>query len=48
MASQALQPLRKVAFVSGANGISGHAIVEHLIRQPESEWYDTTAKPFVA
>lgn len=29
----------KVAFVSGANGISGHAIVEHLIRKPESEWY---------
>jgi hypothetical protein len=30
----------KVAFVSGANGISGRAIVEHLIRQPESEWLD--------
>lgn len=28
----------KVAFVSGANGISGHAIVEHLLRLPESEW----------
>ncbi|KAH8698734.1 nucleoside-diphosphate-sugar epimerase GsfE [Talaromyces proteolyticus] len=28
----------KVAFVSGANGISGSAIVEHLIRQPASEW----------
>ncbi|KAK7702306.1 hypothetical protein SLS57_011438 [Botryosphaeria dothidea] len=28
----------KVAFVSGANGITGHAIVEHLIRTPKSEW----------
>ncbi|KAJ5210860.1 hypothetical protein N7491_010673 [Penicillium cf. griseofulvum] len=28
----------KVAFVTGANGISGHAIVEHLIRTPETEW----------
>lgn len=28
----------KVAFVTGANGISGHAIIEHLIRTPESEW----------
>ncbi|KAI9037862.1 SDR family oxidoreductase [Aspergillus affinis] len=28
----------KVALVTGANGISGHAIVEHLIRQPKSEW----------
>ncbi|KAJ5485712.1 hypothetical protein N7530_000012 [Penicillium desertorum] len=28
----------KVAFVSGCNGISGHAIVDHLVRQPESEW----------
>ena len=31
-------PKRKVAFVTGANGISGNAIVEHLIRQPRSEW----------
>ncbi|CAG8228947.1 unnamed protein product [Penicillium salamii] len=31
-------PSGKVAFVTGANGISGHAIVEHLIRTPESEW----------
>ncbi|KAL1640920.1 hypothetical protein SLS58_006536 [Diplodia intermedia] len=31
----------KVAFVSGANGISGHAIVEHLIRKPKSEWRKT-------
>lgn len=28
----------KVAFVSGANGITGFAIVEHLLRQPKSEW----------
>lgn len=28
----------KVAFVTGANGISGHAIIEHLIRTPESDW----------
>ncbi|KAL6411957.1 hypothetical protein AUP68_04337 [Ilyonectria robusta] len=28
----------KVAFVTGANGITGNAIIEHLIRQPESEW----------
>ncbi|PYI15340.1 NAD-dependent epimerase/dehydratase [Aspergillus violaceofuscus CBS 115571] len=32
-----LQP-PKVAFVTGANGISGYAIVEHLIRQPKEEW----------
>ncbi|EMC95142.1 hypothetical protein BAUCODRAFT_527477 [Baudoinia panamericana UAMH 10762] len=29
---------RKIAFVTGANGISGNAIIEHLIRQPRSEW----------
>jgi len=29
---------RRVALVTGANGISGNAIVEHLIRQPKSEW----------
>ncbi|KAK4935612.1 hypothetical protein LTR10_023373 [Elasticomyces elasticus] len=28
----------KVAFVTGANGISGHAIIEYLVKQPESEW----------
>lgn len=28
----------KVAFVTGGNGISGNALVEHLIRQPEHEW----------
>ncbi|OMP88045.1 hypothetical protein BK809_0002802 [Diplodia seriata] len=29
---------RKVAFVSGCNGISGHAIVEHLSKQSASKW----------
>ncbi|KAF9639239.1 putative nucleoside-diphosphate-sugar epimerase protein [Lasiodiplodia theobromae] len=29
----------KNAFVSATNGISGYAIVEHLIRTPKSEWY---------
>ncbi|OJJ70048.1 hypothetical protein ASPBRDRAFT_208735 [Aspergillus brasiliensis CBS 101740] len=34
-----MSPLpQKVAFVTGANGISGYAIVEHLIRQPKQEW----------
>ncbi|GKZ73321.1 hypothetical protein AnigIFM50267_010004 [Aspergillus niger] len=34
-----MSPLpEKVAFVTGANGISGYAIVEHLIRQPKQEW----------
>lgn len=28
----------KVALVAGANGISGNAIVEHLIRTPKEEW----------
>ncbi|KAJ6194059.1 nucleoside-diphosphate-sugar epimerase GsfE [Bipolaris maydis] len=28
----------KVALITGANGISGHALIEHLIRQPRSEW----------
>ncbi|KGO66507.1 hypothetical protein PITC_012250 [Penicillium italicum] len=36
--SSSVLPPGKVAFVTGANGISGHAIVEHLIRTPESEW----------
>ncbi|KAH7139958.1 hypothetical protein B0J13DRAFT_586462 [Dactylonectria estremocensis] len=27
-----------VAFVTGVNGITGNALVEHLIRRPESEW----------
>ncbi|KAM0332013.1 hypothetical protein ACHAQA_002279 [Verticillium albo-atrum] len=31
-------PNAKVAFVTGANGITGNAIIEHLIRQPASEW----------
>ncbi|KAF4458635.1 NAD-dependent epimerase dehydratase [Fusarium albosuccineum] len=31
-------PRGKVAFITGANGITGNAIVEHLIRKPESEW----------
>ncbi|KAL3474864.1 hypothetical protein BJX99DRAFT_271465 [Aspergillus californicus] len=30
--------MAKVAFVTGANGISGFAIVEHLIRQSKEEW----------
>ncbi|KAF4304808.1 putative nucleoside-diphosphate-sugar epimerase protein [Botryosphaeria dothidea] len=29
---------KKTAFVTGANGISGNAIVEHLIREPKPEW----------
>ncbi|GLB07653.1 hypothetical protein AtubIFM57258_003002 [Aspergillus tubingensis] len=34
-----MSPLpQKVAFVTGANGISGYAIVEHLIRQPKHKW----------
>ena len=28
----------KVAFVTGANGISGFAMVEELIRKPKTEW----------
>ena len=31
---------RKVAFVTGANGISGFNIIEHLVRQPKEEWYE--------
>ncbi|KAI9923925.1 hypothetical protein ASPWEDRAFT_436420 [Aspergillus wentii DTO 134E9] len=31
-------PKGKVAFVTGANGISGHAIVEHLIRTSKEDW----------
>ncbi|KAL4943641.1 hypothetical protein BDV06DRAFT_221093 [Aspergillus oleicola] len=31
-------PKTKVAFVTGVNGISGNAIVEHLIRTPKTEW----------
>ncbi|CAG7951968.1 unnamed protein product [Penicillium salamii] len=30
----------KVAFVAGANGISGSAIIDHLVKQPDSEWSD--------
>ncbi|KAH7389970.1 hypothetical protein BKA66DRAFT_489447 [Pyrenochaeta sp. MPI-SDFR-AT-0127] len=29
---------KRVALVTGANGISGNALIEHLIRQPRSEW----------
>ncbi|CAI7672723.1 unnamed protein product [Penicillium bialowiezense] len=36
--SSGITPPGKVAFVTGANGISGHAIIEHLIRTPESAW----------
>ena len=32
-------PDQKVAFVTGANGISGYAIIEHLVQQPKEEWY---------
>lgn len=28
----------RVALVTGCNGISGYAIVEHLTKQPETEW----------
>ncbi|GME39998.1 nucleoside-diphosphate-sugar epimerase [Neofusicoccum parvum] len=40
MSDNALLPSKspKVALVSGCNGISGHAIVEHLVQQPDSEW----------
>jgi hypothetical protein len=31
-------PGSKVAFVTGASGITGNAIIEHLIRKPASEW----------
>jgi len=31
-------PSPKVAFVAGCNGITGNAIVEHLIRQPKEQW----------
>jgi hypothetical protein len=37
----------KVAFVTSANGITGHAIIEHLIRKPEKEWYGPTFQFFV-
>ncbi|KAH7061963.1 nucleoside-diphosphate-sugar epimerase GsfE [Paraphoma chrysanthemicola] len=33
-----MAPRTKVAFVAGSNGISGNALVEHLIRTPNSEW----------
>ncbi|KAL4885959.1 hypothetical protein BJY04DRAFT_214152 [Aspergillus karnatakaensis] len=41
-------PNSKVAFVAGANGISGHALIEHLIRTPHQEWSQiiiTSRKP---
>ncbi|KAJ5161864.1 hypothetical protein N7492_007256 [Penicillium capsulatum] len=28
----------KVAFVTGASGISGHSIIEHLVQQPAEDW----------
>ncbi|KAJ5824682.1 hypothetical protein N7447_007022 [Penicillium robsamsonii] len=31
-------PTRKVAFVAGANGISGGAIIDHLVKQSHREW----------
>ncbi|KPM37967.1 hypothetical protein AK830_g8611 [Neonectria ditissima] len=31
-------PSGKVAFITGVNGITGNALVEHLIRQPAAEW----------
>ncbi|KAL4878718.1 hypothetical protein BJY04DRAFT_220785 [Aspergillus karnatakaensis] len=40
--------LRSSSLVTGANGISGHAIVEHLIRTPKDEWAEiivTSRKP---
>ncbi|KAI2871856.1 hypothetical protein CBS76997_4373 [Aspergillus niger] len=34
-----IRPLTgKVAFVTGANGISGSAIVDYLVKQPANEW----------
>jgi nucleoside-diphosphate-sugar epimerase len=32
-------PTNKVAFVTGANGISGYSIIEHLVPQPKQQWY---------
>ncbi|KAK2600408.1 hypothetical protein N8I77_009944 [Diaporthe amygdali] len=34
----------KVAFVTGANGITGNAVIEHLIRQPASKIVITTRR----
>lgn len=34
-----VQQSGNVAFVTGANGISGHAIIEHLTRTDKKEWY---------
>ncbi|KAI9041418.1 SDR family oxidoreductase [Aspergillus affinis] len=31
-------PTSKVAFVAGANGISGSAIIDHLVKQPYRDW----------
>ncbi|KAJ6031892.1 NAD-dependent epimerase/dehydratase [Penicillium herquei] len=33
-----LPSTEKVAFVTGANGISGFSIIEHLVRQSKEEW----------
>ena len=34
-----VQQSGNVAFVTAANGISGHAIIEHLTRTDKKEWY---------
>jgi hypothetical protein len=31
-------PTSKIAFVAGANGISGGSIIDHLVKQPRTEW----------
>lgn len=36
----------KVAFVTGANGITGFSIIEHLVRQPKEEWYTPPLRGF--
>jgi NAD(P)-dependent dehydrogenase (short-subunit alcohol dehydrogenase family) len=38
MVNRYSNPLPKVALVTGANGITGYAIIENLIRRPETEW----------
>lgn len=32
-------PTSKVALVTGANGISGFSVIEHLVRQSKEEWF---------
>ena len=34
-------PSRRVALVTGANGMGGQALVDFLIRTPKHEWYAT-------